>query len=44
MKLLKHVIIYKKKLHPDANPNSNTEHLSKIINEAKESVLKSDFS
>jgi len=26
------------------NPNSNTEHLSKIINEAKETILKSDFS
>ncbi len=33
-----------KKLHPDMNPNSNTEHLSKIINEAKETILKSDFS
>ena len=33
-----------KKLHPDVNPNSNTEHLSKIINEAKETILKSDFS
>ena len=44
MKLPKHAIIYKKKLHPDVNPNSNTEHLSKIINEAKETILKSDFS
>ena len=33
-----------KKLHPDVNPNSNTEHLSKIINEANETILKSDFS
>ena len=33
-----------KKLHPDVNPNSNTEHLSKIINEAKETILKNDFS
>ena len=36
--------ILNKKLHPDVNPNSNTEHLSKIINEAKETILKSDFS
>jgi hypothetical protein len=33
-----------KKLHPDVNPNSNTERLSQIINEAKETILKSDFS
>ena len=33
-----------KKLHPDANPNSNTERLSQIINEAKETVIRSDFS
>jgi hypothetical protein len=32
-----------KKIHPDVNPNSNTERLSQIINEAKESALK-DFS
>ena len=36
--------ILNKKLHPDVNPNSNTEHLSKIINEAKETILKNDFS
>ena len=33
-----------KKLHPDVNPNSNTEYLSKLLNEAKESILKNDFS
>ena len=33
-----------KKLHPDVNPNSNTERLSQIINEAKETILKNDFS
>ena len=33
-----------KKIHPDVNPNSNTERLSQIINEAKETVLKNDFS
>jgi hypothetical protein len=33
-----------KKIHPDVNPNSNTERLSQIVNEAKETVLKNDFS
>ena len=32
-----------KKIHPDVNPNSNTERLSQIVNEAKDAVLK-DFS
>ena len=32
-----------KKIHPDVNPNSNTERLSQIVNEAKEIALK-DFS
>ena len=32
-----------KKLHPDVNPNSNTERLSQIINEAKETILRIDF-
>jgi len=32
-----------KKIHPDVNPNSNTERLSQIVNEAKERALK-DFS
>ena len=32
-----------KKLHPDMNPDSNTERLSQIINEAKDLVLKNDF-
>ena len=31
-----------KKIHPDVNPNSNTERLSQIVNEAKEATLK-DF-
>jgi len=34
---------FQKKIHPDVNPNSNTERLSQIVNEAKETVLK-DFS
>ena len=33
-----------KKIHPDVNPNSNTERLSQIVNEAKETILKIDFS
>jgi len=33
-----------KKIHPDVNPNSNTERLSQIVNEAKEAILKKDFS
>ena len=33
-----------KKIHPDVNPNSNTERLSQIVNEAKETVIKYDFS
>ena len=32
-----------KKIHPDVNPNSNTERLSQIVNEAKETILKVDF-
>ena len=31
-----------KKIHPDVNPNANTERLSQIVNEAKETALK-DF-
>ena len=33
-----------KKIHPDVNPDSNTERLSQIVNEAKETILKFDFS
>ena len=32
-----------KKIHPDVNPDSNTERLSQIVNEAKETILKYDF-
>ena len=32
-----------KKIHPDVNLNSNTERLSQIVNEAKETILKFDF-
>ena len=34
--------LLQKKIHPDVNPNSNTERLSQIVNEAKETALK-DF-
>ncbi len=33
-----------KKIHPDVNPNINTERLSQIVNESKETILKNDFS
>ena len=33
-----------KKIHPDVNPNSNTERLSQIVNEAKETIIRYDFS
>ena len=33
-----------RKIHPDVNLNSNTERLSQIVNEAKETILKFDFS
>ena len=32
-----------KKIHPDVNPNANTERLSQIVNESKEAILKNDF-
>ena len=32
------------KIHPDVNPNATTERLSQIVNEAKETILKFDFS
>ena len=33
-----------KKIHPDLNKNQNTEYLSKIVNSAKDTILKNDFS
>ena len=33
-----------KKIHPDVNVNANTERLSQLVNEAKETILKNDFS
>ena len=32
-----------KKNHPDLNKNQNTEYLSKIVNNAKDTILKNDF-
>jgi len=32
-----------KKIHPDLNKNQNTEYLSKIVNNAKDIILKNDF-
>ena len=42
-RIIKTANLLQKKIHPDLNPNSNTERLSQIVNEAKETVLK-DFS
>ena len=33
-----------KKIHPDLNKNQNTEYLSKIVNNGKDTILKNDFS
>ena len=41
--IIKIANLLQKKIHPDVNPNSNTERLSQIVNEAKETALK-DFS
>ena len=35
--------LLQKKIHPDVNPSSNTERLSQIVNEAKETILKTDY-
>jgi len=42
-KIIKTANSLQQKIHPDVNPNSNTERLSQIVNEAKETALK-DFS
>ena len=41
--IIKAAKLLQQKIHPDVNPNSNTERLSQIVNEAKETALK-DFS
>ena len=34
----------KKKIHPDMNRDVKTERLSQLVNEAKEKIIKTDFS
>ena len=38
--IMKAANLLQKKIHPDVNPNTNTERLSQIVNEAKETTLK----
>ena len=38
--IIKAANLLQKKIHPDMNLNSNTERLSQIVNEAKETALK----
>ncbi len=33
-----------KKIHPDMNRNVDSSRLSQLVNEAKEKILKTDFS
>ena len=33
-----------KRIHPDLNKNQNTEYLAKIVNNAKDTISKNDFS
>jgi len=42
--VIKAVSQLQKKIHPDLNKNQNTEYLSKIVNNAKDIILKNDFS
>ncbi|MDA8822128.1 DnaJ domain-containing protein [Candidatus Pelagibacter bacterium] len=42
--VLKAVNQLQKKIHPDMNRDVKTERLSQLVNEAKEKILKSDFS
>ncbi len=42
--VLKTVSKLQKKVHPDMNRDIRTERISQLINEAKEKILKSDFS
>ena len=36
--VIKATNMLQKKIHPDINPNSNTERLSQLVNEAKETI------
>ena len=42
--VLKAVNKLQKKIHPDMNRDVKTERLSQLVNEAKEKILKTDFS
>ena len=42
--VLKAVNNLQKKIHPDMNREVKTERLSQLVNEAKEKILKEDFS
>ena len=42
--VLKAVNQIQKKIHPDMNKNVSTERLSQLVNEAKDKIIKTDFS
>ena len=42
--VLKTAAKLQKKIHPDMNRDVNSERLSQIVNEAKEKIIKTDFS
>ena len=42
--VLKTAAKLQKKIHPDMNRDINSERLSQLVNEAKEKIIKSDFS
>ena len=42
--IIKAANLLQKKIHPDLNKNQDTEYLSKIVNNAKDTILKNDFS
>ena len=42
--VLKTAAKLQKKIHPDMNRDLNSERLSQLVNEAKEKILKTDFS
>ena len=42
--VLKTAAKLQKKIHPDMNRDVNSERLSQLVNEAKEKILKTDFS
>ena len=42
--VLKPAVKLQKKIHPDMNRDLNSERLSQLVNEAKEKIIKTDFS